>query len=100
MIIVTGQARFGAGEIDRLREPLNAWIEQAKRRDGCLSFSYSVDLGDANVLHISHKWRDEAAIDAHMAELGPLMQVIAGADMPTLIANAYEAQFVKTLMGE
>jgi len=100
MIIVKGEARFGEGEIERLREPLNAWIEEVRQRDGCLSYCYSVDMGDPNVLHISHSWRDEAAIDAHMAELGPLTEVIAGAEMPALLANAYEARFLKTLMGE
>lgn len=100
MIIVMGQARFGDGEIERLRAPLNRWIEEVRQRDGCIAHSYTVDLGDPNLIHITHVWRDEQALDAHMADLGPLMPVIAGADMPALKVSAYEARFLKTVMGE
>lgn len=100
MIIVMGEARFGEGEIERLREPLNRWIEEVRKRDGCIAHSYTVDLGDPNLMHIIHVWRDEQALDAHMADLGPLMPVIAGADMPALGVAAYEARFLKTVMGD
>lgn len=100
MIIVKGEARLGEGEIDRLREPLNAWIAEVRSRDGCLSFSYAVDLGDSTLLQIAQSWRDEAALDAHLAELGPLVHIIAGADIPLLRVEAYEARFVRMVMGD
>ena len=100
MIIVMGEARFAAGEIERLRAPLNAWIEEVCRRDGCLSYSYAVDLGDPNLLHVVETWRDEAAIDAHMTDMGTLMNVLAGAQMLSLNVKAYDTRYIKTLMGE
>jgi hypothetical protein len=99
-MIVKGEARFASGEIDRLRGPLNDWIKEARGRGGCLSYSYAVDLADPNVLHVIETWDDEAAIDAHMADLGPLIQILAGAKMMSLRVDAFEARFVKILMGE
>jgi hypothetical protein len=66
MIIVTGEARFGEGEIARLKDVLAANIAATRAEDGCLAYSYAVDLEDPNLLHISEQWRDEAAV-AHLA---------------------------------
>jgi quinol monooxygenase YgiN len=45
-------------------------------------------------------WRDEAAIDAHVEDMGDLMAALGGAKMEALSVNAYDARFVKTLMGD
>lgn len=100
MIIVTGEARFAPGEIERLQGALQAWIEVVRGRDGCQSYSYAVDLADPDLLHVVETWRDEAAIDAHMADMGGLMAGLAGARMLSLSVKAYEASYLKTLMGE
>lgn len=99
MIIVKGEARLGNGEMERLRAPLNAWIAEVRQREGCLSFAYAADLGDPNLLHVIQSWRDEAALEAHLAELGPLVHILAGADIPLLKVDAYKGRFIKTLMG-
>jgi quinol monooxygenase YgiN len=100
MIIVTGEARFEEGEIERLRPDLDAWTHEVRRRDGCESYCYAVDLGDPNLLHVIERWRDEAAIDAHMADMGGVMAALAGAKMTALSVKAYEAHYVRTLMGD
>jgi quinol monooxygenase YgiN len=99
MIIVTGQARLGAGEVERLRGALNAWIRVARGRDGCLSYCYGVDIGEPDLIHVIEMWRDEAAIDAHMENMGPLMDVLAGVQMLSLSVKGYEGKYLKTLMG-
>ena len=100
MIIVVGQARFASGEIERLRGALNEWIEQVRKRPGCLSYCYAVDLGDPDLLHVIETWADEAAIDAHMEDLGGLMNVLAGTQMLSLSVKSYSGAYLKTIMGE
>lgn len=100
MIIVKGEARLGEGELERLRAPLNAWIAEVRQREGCLSFAYASDLADPNLIHVIQAWRDDASLEAHLAELGPLMHALAGAEIPLLKVDAYKARFIKTLMGE
>jgi quinol monooxygenase YgiN len=98
MIIVTGQARFAEGEIERLRPDLDAWTKEVRQRDGCQSYCYAVDIGDPNLVHVIETWRDEAAIDAHVENMGGLMAALGGAKMEALSVKAYEASYVKTLM--
>jgi len=100
MIIVTGQARFGKGEVERLRQALNDWVAQVRDRPGCLAYHYAVDLADPDLLHVVETWQDEAAIDTHMADMTTLMEALAGARMLSLTVKAYDGQYVKTLMGE
>jgi quinol monooxygenase YgiN len=100
MILVVGEARFGPGEIERMRDGFGRWFEEARRRSGCVSYSFSVDLADPDLLHVVECWKDEAAIDEHMKDMGQLMEVLAGADMRALSVKAYRAEYVKTLMGE
>ena len=100
MIIVTGTARFAPGEVDRLRGQLAAFVDKVRRRDGCISYSYARNLNDPDVLHVIEQWRDDAAIDAHMTDLGDLMDALGGAKMEALSVKAYAAEYRRTLMGE
>jgi len=100
MIIVTGTARFAAGEIDRLQEQLAAYVDEVRRRDGCISYSYARDINDPDVLRIVEQWRDEPAIDAHMSNMGALMDALAGSKMEGLSVKAYAAEYKRTLMGD
>ena len=99
MIIVVGHARFAAGEIERLREPFSDWVGQVRQRDGCILHEYSVDLADPDLLHVTEIWRDEAAVDAHMADMGDLMNALAGAKLHSIKVDAYEGAYLKSLMG-
>ena len=101
MIIVTGMARFGEGEIERLKDAFAANIAATRAEDGCLAYAYAVDIADPNLLHISEQWRDEAAVNAHMTapHMGPLMAALGSAKIEALSVKAYEATFQKTLLG-
>ena len=102
MIIVTGEARFGEGEIERLREVLAANIAATRAEDGCIAYSYAVDVVDPNLLRISEQWRDEAAVTAHMTapHMGTLMAALGTARIEALSVKGYDATYWKTLLGE
>jgi quinol monooxygenase YgiN len=102
MIIVTGTARFGDGEIERLNEAMAANIAATRAEDGCEHYAYGVDVSDPNLLHISERWRDEAAIEAHMASqhMARFMAVLGEAKIEALSVKMYEAGSPKTLLGE
>ena len=101
MIIVKGEARFGEGEIERLKETLAANIAATRAEDGCEGYSYAVDIVDGNLLHIAEQWRDQHAIDAHMAapHMAELMGALGSARIEGIHVSAYEAHFLKTLLG-
>jgi len=101
MIICRGEARFGEGEIERLKDALAANIAATRAEDGCEGYVYAVDISDPNLLHISEQWRDQAAVDAHMGapHMAALMAALGGAKIESIHVGAYEAHFLKTLLG-
>ena len=100
MIIVTGAIRFGAGEIERLRDALVANIEASRKEGGCDAYSYAVDLIEPDLLRISEIWRDEAALDTHAKRVPELMRPLEGARVEAMNITAYEASFLKHIVGE
>ena len=102
MIIVTGTARFGEGEIARLREAMAENIDATRAEAGCAHYSYGVDISNPNLLHISERWRDEAAIDAHMqaAHMQRFMAELGQAKIEALSVKMYRSEFAGTLLGD
>ena len=101
MIIVKGEARFADGEIERLKGAFAANIAATRAEDGCEGYSYAIDIGDPNLLHISEQWRDQDAVDAHMGapHMAELMGALGSARIESIQVSAYEAHFLKTLLG-
>jgi quinol monooxygenase YgiN len=101
MIIVKGEVRFGEGEIERLKPVFAANIAATRGEAGCAAYSYAVDLGDPNLLHIAEEWSSEEAIDAHMqaAHMGALFAALGTAKIEATRIDAYEAHFLRNLMG-
>lgn len=101
MIIVTGQVRFGDGEIARLTPALKMNIQATRAEPGCARYVYAVDLADPNLLHVVEEWSDEEAVNQHMnaPHMADLMQALGGARIEAIGINAYEAHFLKPLLG-
>ena len=101
MIIVTGQARFADGEIARIKDALEKNIAATRAEAGCARYSYAVDLSDPNLVHVVEEWSDEEAVAAHMAapHMAEFMAALGSAKLESIGINAYEAHFLKTLLG-
>ena len=101
MIIVTGQVRFADGEIQRLTPAFKMNIQATRAEAGCARYAYAVDVADPNLLHVIEEWSDEEAINAHMnmPHMADLMQALGSARIEAISINAYEAHFLKTVLG-
>ncbi len=101
MIIVTGEVRFAAGEIDRLRPAMEANIQTTRSEPGCEAYSYAVDLSDPNRLFVVERWADEDALDRHMRSphMAEFMAVFGAAKVESAAIHAYQADYVKTVVG-
>lgn len=89
MIILIGSARFGPGKAERLRPAMIRWAQTVRTRDGCLEYQMNQDMEDQDLLHVAERWRDEAAVQAHMDDLTVLMEGLEGAHMEWLDLRAY-----------
>ena len=101
MIIVTGQVRFAEGEIARLASAFKMNIQATRAEAGCARYVYAVDLADPNLLHVIEEWSDEEAVNAHMntPHMAELMKVMGSAKIEAIGINAYEAHFLKPVLG-
>ena len=101
MIIVTGQVRFANGEIQRLAPAFSANIAATRAEAGCARYAYGVDVADPNLLHVVEEWSDEEAVNAHMntPHMAELMTALGSAKIEAISINAYEAHFLKTVLG-
>jgi quinol monooxygenase YgiN len=102
MIIVAGEVRFGAGEIERLMPLMRASIEGARGEDGCLSYRYGRDALNPDLLVISERWRDEASLEAHLRQphLLEFIGAVRQAKVEGMSVRMYRAGNAKTLLGE
>jgi quinol monooxygenase YgiN len=101
MIIVSGEVRFGEGEIERLKPDFAASIEATRAEPGCVAYSYSVDVLDPNLLHVAEEWSSEDAIDAHMRSphMGALFAALGASKVESTRIDAHEAHFLRNIMG-
>ena len=102
MIIVNGTVRFGAGEIDRLREAMARNVEATRAEPGCEHYAYAIDISDPDLLHVAERWSDEAAIGEHMASahMAAFMAEIGASKVEALSIKAYEATFLRNVLGD
>ncbi len=73
MIVVQGHMRFSPGGVAAASDALKAMVAATRAEDGCLLYAFASDVTDPDFLHITERWRDQAAVDvhgasAHMAE--------------------------------
>ncbi|ODU70010.1 MAG: antibiotic biosynthesis monooxygenase [Novosphingobium sp. SCN 66-18] len=65
MILVMGSFRLPAANFDKALPMMAKVIAATREEDGCILYAYSRDVADPEVIRVSEKWRDRAALDAH-----------------------------------
>lgn len=64
-VIVSGTFRVPAESFAGIRPHLDAVIAATRQEDGCLVYSYAVDVEDPELIRVFEHWRDQACLDAH-----------------------------------
>jgi quinol monooxygenase YgiN len=65
MILVLGTIRIPAAELDEALPAMTDMIEASRREDGCIAYSYSLDVLDNGLIHVVERWRDRKSLEAH-----------------------------------
>ena len=100
MLIVEGWIRFAPGEIDRLREAMQAALAATRQEPGCLSYAMSVDVAEPTLLRIAELWEDEAALKAHARapHVAAFMTRLRDVNVEGMSIKVYAGAFERTLM--
>ena len=102
MIMVEGWVRFAEGEVEKLRGAATTMMAATRAEAGCLHYAFAADMAEPDLMRISERWVDEAAIGAHMKtpHMAAFNGAIGGAKILGVSVKSYEASFLRTLMGE
>jgi quinol monooxygenase YgiN len=64
-ILIAGTVRVPPENLERFKPHMDAMLAGSRAEDGCLAYSYAVDVQDPGLIRVFEAWRDQAAIDAH-----------------------------------
>ena len=67
MLIIEGWMHFAPGEIDKFALAAEQMVEATRLEEGCLHYAFARDMNDPDIIRISERWVDEAALEAHFA---------------------------------
>ena len=65
MLIVAGEVVVAEGAIEGVRDALHTMEEETRKEPGCLTYAFSIDVNDPNMLRIFERWESEDALKAH-----------------------------------
>lgn len=93
MLIVLGEAKLGAGALDEGREAFTEMVEASRAEEGCIAYSYGVDVLDPAKFMIVEKWVDDAALAAHSASahMAAFQAAVAKIDITITQLAKYQA---------
>ncbi|WP_299191896.1 putative quinol monooxygenase [uncultured Erythrobacter sp.] len=66
MIVVVGSFRIPPSMIEVVRPAMEAMISASRAEEGCIEYAYGFDVLDEGLVRVSEKWRDRAALEAHL----------------------------------
>lgn len=64
-VLVAGTIRVPPENLDALRPHMAKMLAASRAEDGCLVYSYAVDVEDPGLIRVFEAWRDRAALAAH-----------------------------------
>ncbi len=65
MIVVAGTVRVDPAKLATARVEMEKMIAASRAEDGCIAYSYSIDVLDPRVAHVFEVWRDREALERH-----------------------------------
>ena len=67
-VVVAGVFRVPPENLAGFRVHMEKMLAASRAEDGCLVYSYAIDVQDPGLIRVFEAWRDQAALDAHMAQ--------------------------------
>jgi quinol monooxygenase YgiN len=64
-IIIAGTVRAPPQNLAALKPHQLAMLAASRAEDGCLTYSYGLDVAEPGLIRVFEVWRDQAAINAH-----------------------------------
>lgn len=77
MIVLAGHLKTAPALVEDLAATLRALVEPTLQEDGCLNYHFAIDSREEGTVLAYERWRDEAALAAHLGQ--PSVLAVLGA---------------------
>ncbi len=67
MIILAGHLKTSPNLVEDLSIALNSLVADTVQEDGCLDYHFAIDDPAQGTVLVYERWRDQAALDAHLS---------------------------------
>ena len=64
-ILIAGTVRVPPDHLPRFKPHMAKMLAASRAEDGCITYSYAIDVEDPGLVRIFEIWRDQAALEAH-----------------------------------
>lgn len=64
-LVIAGTFQVPPEKLEAFRPHMQAMLAASRAEDGCLVYSYALDLVEPGVVRVFEAWRDPAALEAH-----------------------------------
>lgn len=64
-LLIAGTVRVPPENVERFKPHMEAMLAASRAEDGCLTYSYAIDVADPGLVRVFEAWRDLAALQAH-----------------------------------
>ena len=93
MLIVLAEATLGDGALEAGREAFATMVEASRAEEGCLGYTYAVDVLDPTKFIIVEKWVDDAALAFHFQtpHMAAFQQALQNIDVQITQLAKYQA---------
>lgn len=91
MIILAGHLKTTPALVDELLATLHMLVADTRQEDGCLDYHFAIDDAAAGSILVYERWRDQDALNAHLA-LPAIGAVLGGwADRIEIAVRKFDA---------
>lgn len=92
MIVVNVIAESAAEDIAALKDAIHTMETKSRAEDGCIDYTFSVELNNPNVLRITEKWESMDALAVHFGvpHMAEFREAMAKHAFKSMNANFYE----------
>lgn len=67
MLAIIGTFRLPPQNLASAREAMLIMVKASRAEPGCIQYDYAEDLFDPGLVHVTERWADRSALDAHFA---------------------------------
>lgn len=92
MLVIAGTISLDPSRRDAAIAAALEMMEETRKEEGCLSYTFSADLADPGGFRIFEEWESQAALDAHFASphMARFQAAIGGLGIREMDVKRYE----------